>query len=182
VLSRYIETVAAACSSVPLVGNGDIYSYTDALPYLERSWSDSSDDDDGRGSMLETVSAPSRSRFCGVFWLGFTYATAVKHSCQEIFRVETAHQVMLARGALIKPWLFTEIKERRHWDISVSAIIGARVSPPRLSAWADAFIDRWKAATYPNAQATERLDIMKDFVRFGLEHWCAAASPCGRHT
>jgi tRNA-dihydrouridine synthase len=67
VLSRYIETVAAACSSVPLVGNGDIYSYTDALPYLERSWSDSSDDDDGRGSMLETVSAPSRSRFCGVF-------------------------------------------------------------------------------------------------------------------
>lgn len=89
----YIAQVAAANRAasdggVPLIGNGDIFSYTD-------------------------------------------------YEIKVLANEDVLPCAMLARGALIKPWLPTEIKERRHWDIS----------------------------------ATERLDMLKDFVRFGLEHW-----------
>lgn len=80
------ENSYLAPDSLPVIGNGDIFSYTDWNEHLN-------------ASKLSTC--------------------------------------MLARGVLIKPWLLTEIKEQRHWDIT----------------------------------ANERLDIMKDYVRFGLQHW-----------
>mmetsp|Transcript_21315 Transcript_21315/g.27348 ORF Transcript_21315/g.27348 Transcript_21315/m.27348 type:complete len:268 (-) Transcript_21315:119-922(-) len=102
----YIAKVASSQTpdhaQIPVIGNGDIFSYTD---YEEKILSQISKGEEGGGdggnknNLLPTA--------------------------------------MLGRGALIKPWLPTEIKERRHWDIS----------------------------------ATERLDMLKDFVRFGLEHW-----------
>ncbi|XP_005185201.1 tRNA-dihydrouridine(47) synthase [NAD(P)(+)]-like [Musca domestica] len=45
--------------------------------------------------------------------------------------------VMIGRGALIKPWIFQEIKEQKHLDPS----------------------------------STERFEMMRKYVNYGLEHW-----------
>ncbi|KAG7351078.1 tRNA-dihydrouridine synthase B [Nitzschia inconspicua] len=89
---EYISSVQRSASSehpmIPVIGNGDIFSYAE---YEEKVL--------GHPNLSQTA--------------------------------------MLGRGALIKPWLPREIKEKRNIDIS----------------------------------ASERLDILKSFVRYGLEHW-----------
>ena len=81
---EYVKS-CSKLTDIPLIGNGDIYSYSDYENYKE----------DGVSS------------------------------------------VMIARGAIIKPWIFKEIKEKRHFDISGS----------------------------------ERFDMLKSYVNYGLEHW-----------
>jgi tRNA-dihydrouridine synthase 3 len=82
------QCVREVPDDLQLVGNGDIFSYTEYGKHIQAC-----------GSKLATC--------------------------------------MIARGALVKPWIFTEIKEQRHWDIT----------------------------------AEERLNILRDYVAFGLKHW-----------
>lgn len=82
--------------SLPIIGNGDIYTYED-----------------------------------------ITHLNSVDFNNSMSFAPFSA--VMIGRGALIKPWIFTELKEQRHWDIS----------------------------------ASERLEIIQTFAKYGLDHWGA---------
>lgn len=117
---RYIYDVAketrraASPRDFQLIGNGDIYTFEDYERHIRESVA--------YGAADEDASADADA----------------DGATGDAERLPTAlSSVMIARGALIKPWLFREIKERRHIDIS----------------------------------AGERLDLFKDFVRYGLEHW-----------
>lgn len=82
----------ARSSSVPLIGNGDVYDFEDQVRALT-----------GQSGAVSSV--------------------------------------MVARGALYKPWVFKEVKDGKRWDIS----------------------------------SGERLDLLRDYARFGMEHWGADA-------
>lgn len=61
-----------------------------------------------------------------IFGGGDCYSSQDYWSCIENSSVDG---VMIGRGALIKPWIFTEIKEHREWDIRS---VNHFQNPPKL--------------------------------------------------
>ena len=54
---------------------------------------------------------------CPIIGNGDVYNWNEWYECIKLAKCDT---IMIGRGALIKPWLFTEIKQRKIWDISSS--------------------------------------------------------------
>jgi tRNA-dihydrouridine synthase len=72
--------------------------------------------------------------FCLILRNGDVYSYLDFYNAIDKSGVDTS---MIARGAIIKPWIFEEIQQRQHIDKS----------------------------------ASERLDMLKQFAYWGLEHW-----------
>lgn len=116
---------AVAPTGLQLIGNGDVFSYSE---YKERM-------DSGRGD--GDVDGPGGLATC-----------------------------MIARAALIKPWIFTEIKEQREWDISA----GERLE--LLKKFCNAGLEHWgsdsKGVETTRRFLMEWLSFLHRYIPIGL--------------
>jgi len=117
---------------IPVFGNGDILSYLDWEKQMNtvREWREQMNE-------IEFDCKISDSRIYKAFYSSSDIAADDFDVVDALESTSKLTSCMIGRGALLKPWISTEIKESRHWDISGS----------------------------------ERLDIVKSFAEYGLEHF-----------
>lgn len=119
-----------APNTLQVVGNGDVFSFVDWNKH-KAECSELATCMIARGALIKVSMFQSiqfvlmcqTSCLCCMVYLDKIYSLN-SEGCQLMI-------------VFFQPWIFTEIKEQRHWDIS----------------------------------SGERLNILKDFVHFGLEHW-----------